>query len=70
MEAIDFRYRSGVLLWYYNGEYLWSQNEPAQFGSGNGFLLLVDSNPQEYAIDGVPEQYLQNDQGWPALVIL
>ena len=64
MEAIDFRYRSGVLLWYYNGEYLWSQNEPAQFGSGNGFLLLVDSNPQEYAIDGVPEQYLQNDQGW------
>src|SRR5690606_18897092 len=22
MEAIDFRYRSGVLMWYYNGSYL------------------------------------------------
>ena len=64
MEAIDFRYRSGVLAWYYNGEYLWSQNEPAQFGPGNGFLLLVDANPQEFEYPSVPEQYFGNDDGW------
>ena len=64
MEALDFQYRSGVLVWYYNGEYLWSQNEPAQFGPGNGFLLLVDSNPQEYDLAGIPDEYLQDDEGW------
>jgi bacillopeptidase F (M6 metalloprotease family) len=64
MEAIDFRYRPGVLLWYYNGEYLWSQNEPSQFGPGNGFLLLVDSHPQEYRLPSVPSQYFKNDEGW------
>ncbi len=64
MEAIDFRYRSGVLAWYYNGEYLWSQNEPAQFGPGNGFLLLVDANVQEYEYPPVPDQYFRNDEGW------
>lgn len=64
MEAVDFRYRSGVLLWYYNGSYLWSQNEPAQFGPGNGFLLLVDANPQEFSLPAVPASYLQNDEGW------
>jgi M6 family metalloprotease-like protein len=64
MEAIDFRYRSGVLVWYYNGEYLWSQNEPAQFGPGNGFLLLVDANAQEYEYPSVPARYFKNDEGW------
>ena len=64
MEAIAFRYRPGVLAWYYNGEYLWSQNEPAQFGPGNGFLLLVDASPQEYEYPSVPAQYFKNDEGW------
>jgi len=64
MQAVDFRYRSGVLLWYYNGSYLWSQNEPSQFGPGNGFLLLVDPNPQEFDLAGVPESYYQDDAGW------
>ena len=64
MKAISANYRPGVLAWYYNGEYLWSQNEPAQFGPGNGFLLLVDANPQEFNLPGVPEKYLQNKQGW------
>jgi immune inhibitor A len=64
MEAIDFRYRPGVLAWYYNGEYLWSQNEPSQFGPGNGFLLLVDANPQEFEYPPVPDQYFKDDQGW------
>lgn len=64
MEAVDFRYRSGVLLWYYNGSYLWSQNEPAQFGPGNGFLLLVDPNPQEYLLPVVPQDKYKDDEGW------
>jgi immune inhibitor A len=64
MEAVDFRYRSGVLLWYYNGSYLWSQNEPAQFGPGNGFLLLVDANPQEFSLPGVPSSYRRNEDGY------
>jgi len=64
MEAINFRYRPGVLAWYYNGEYLWSQNEPAQFGPGNGFLLLVDSTPQEFQYPPVPAQYFKTDGGW------
>lgn len=64
MEAADFRYRSGVLLWYYNGTYLWSQNEPSQFGPGKGFLLLVDSNPQEISLPAVPAKYYRDDNGW------
>ncbi|MES2625442.1 MAG: immune inhibitor A domain-containing protein [Pseudomonadota bacterium] len=64
MEAVDFRYRSGVLMWYYNGSYLWSQNEPSQFGPGNGFLLLVDPNPQEFDLAAIPDSYYQNDNGW------
>lgn len=64
MQALDVRYRSGVLMWYYNGTYLWSQNDPAEFGPGNGFLLLVDSTPQEFALPSVPENYYMNDNGW------
>jgi hypothetical protein len=63
-EAIDFRYRPGVLAWYYNGEYLWSQNEPAQFGPGNGFLLLVDAHPQEFGYPSAPDRYFRNDGPW------
>lgn len=64
MQAVDFRYRPGVLMWYYNGSYLWSQNEPSQFGPGNGFLLLVDSTPQEFELPPVPGRYYQDDDGW------
>ena len=64
VEAVDIRYRSGVLAWYYNGEYFWSQNEPAEFGPGNGFLLLVDSTPQEHAIPAVAPRYVKNADGW------
>jgi immune inhibitor A len=64
IEAVDFRYRPGVLAWYYNGEYLWSQNEPAEFGPGNGFLLLVDANPQEFQIPVVPARYFKEADGW------
>lgn len=64
LEAVDFAYRSGVLLWYYNGSYLWSQNEPAQFGPGNGFLLLVDSTAQEFEVPLVPPSYFKEEDGW------
>ena len=64
MEAVDFRYQPGVLMWYYNGSYLWSQNDPAQFGPGNGFLLLVDSTPQEFELPPVPATYYKDEEGW------
>lgn len=64
MEALSFQYRPGVLMWYYNGSYLWSQNEPAEFGPGNGFLLLVDSTPQEFQYSNVPDTYYMDDNGW------
>jgi immune inhibitor A len=67
MQAININYRPGLLLWYYNGEYLWSQNEPSELGSGNGFLLLVDANPQEFKLDVLPQSYFSsNAQGWTA----
>jgi hypothetical protein len=51
-------------MWYYNGEYLWSQNEPAESGPGRGFLLVVDANPQELEIPALPPQYFQSADGW------
>lgn len=64
MEAVDFRYRPGVLMWYYNGSYLWSQNEPAENGPGEGFLLLLDSTPQEFEYPAVPGDYYRSEEGW------
>ncbi|WP_241262998.1 M6 family metalloprotease domain-containing protein [Parahaliea mediterranea] len=64
MAAFNVNYRPGVLMWYYNGEYLWSQNEPAESGPGNGFLLVVDANPQEFPLAAMPEQYFQRRDGW------
>ena len=64
MLALNVNYRPGVVMWYYNGEYLWSQNEPAETGPGRGFLLVVDSNPQEFEIPALPQQYYQNADGW------
>lgn len=64
MEALDIRYRPGVLAWYYNGEHLWSQNDPAEFGPGRGFLLLVDSTPQEFRITSIPDEHFVEDEGW------
>ena len=63
-EAYNTNYRPGVLVWYYNGEYLWSQNEPAEFGAGNGFLLVVDSTPQEFQLPQVPADYYRQEDGW------
>lgn len=62
--AFNVNYRPGVVMWYYNGEFLWSQNEPTQEGPGNGFLLVVDSNPQEYELPIAPAEYFQSRDGW------
>lgn len=64
MEAVDIRYRPGVLTWYYNGEFPWSENDPATSGTGNGFLLLVDSTPQEFQIPAAPSEYFKDVDGW------
>lgn len=63
-KALSINYRPGLLVWYYNGEYLWSQNEPAQNGPGNGFLLLLDSTPQEFALPGLETQLQRTVDGW------
>jgi immune inhibitor A len=64
MAALNVNYRPGVVMWYYNGEYLWSQNEPAETGPGRGFLLVVDANPQEYPLEAIPDKYFREDDGW------
>jgi immune inhibitor A len=64
MKAMNVNYRPGVVMWYYNGEYLWSQNEPAESGPGRGFLLVVDANPQEIPVPAVPDKYLMETDGW------
>ncbi len=64
VSAIAINYRPGLLMWYYNGSYLWSQNDPAEFGPGNGYLLVVDSNPQEYRLPLMPDRYFREQDGW------
>ncbi len=64
MTAFNVNYRSGVLAWYYNGEYLWSQNEPAESGPGRGFLLVVDSTPQEFLTPALPAQFFRQEDDW------
>jgi hypothetical protein len=64
VRAYNINYRPGVLMWYYNGEYLWSQNEPTESGPGNGFLLVVDANPQEYDLPIAPAEYFKSTDGW------
>lgn len=52
MGAVRFKARPGALIWYVNGAYAWSENEPTQNGPGRGFLLAIDANPNEYQLPG------------------
>lgn len=52
MGAVRMKARPGALIWYVNGAYAWSENEPTHNGPGRGFLLAVDANPNEYALPG------------------
>ncbi len=64
LRAASINYRPGVVMWYYNGEYLWGQNDPAELGPGNGYLLVVDSTPQEFHVPLLPEKYYREKDGW------
>ena len=52
MVAVEARRRPGLLVWYFNGAYAWSENDPAINGPGKGYLLPVDSRPSEIALPG------------------
>tara|TARA_R110002096_G_scaffold408076_1_gene607109 strand:+ start:24866 stop:27709 length:2844 start_codon:yes stop_codon:yes gene_type:complete len=53
MRAVQVRSAPGVVLWYYNGAYAWSENDPSINGPGNGYLLVVDSNTEELSLPGL-----------------
>ncbi len=57
MQVLRIKARPGALIWYVNGKYAWSENEPTQNGPGNGFLLAVDSNPNEFLLPGLKRFY-------------
>lgn len=52
MVAAVVRNRPGVVVWYYNGAWAWSENDPGDNGPGEGYLLAVDSNPNEIPLVG------------------
>ncbi len=57
MKAVSTRPRPGVLVWYANGAYAWSENDPVDNGQGQGFLLPVDANPNELRLPGLDKWY-------------
>jgi immune inhibitor A len=61
MMAMKTRARSGALIWYANGVYPWSENEPTQNGPGRGFLLAIDALPNEFRLPGWGD-YLEGAQ--------
>ena len=60
MIALESRPRPGVVAWYFDGAWPWSENDPAFNGPGHGYLLVVDANPNEIPLAGVTG-YLQGD---------
>jgi immune inhibitor A len=62
MMAVEMRPRPGVVVWYYNGDYAWSENDPAINGPGRGYALVVDANPNEVALPGF-EAWYQGTEG-------
>ncbi|MEZ4471086.1 MAG: immune inhibitor A [bacterium] len=54
VRALRARARPGVVAWYYDGAYAWSENDPATNGPGKGFLLALDALPDEIALPGYP----------------
>ncbi len=60
MSAMQVNPRPGVLAWYYDGAFAWSENDPASNGPGKGYLLAVDSNPNELPFPGATA-WMQGD---------
>jgi immune inhibitor A len=58
--AIHLKPAAGVVGWYFNGGYSWSENDPSQNGAGLGYLLAIDANPNEISLPGFGS-YLQGD---------
>ncbi len=52
-QAVQVRHRPGVLAWYYDGAFAWSENDPADNGQGKGYLLALDANPNELPLPGL-----------------
>jgi len=61
MRAVQVRSKPGVVLWYYNGAYAWSENDPSINGPGNGYLLVVDSHTGELPLAGLEPWYQGSD---------
>lgn len=59
--AVQVRNRPGVVLWYYNGAYAWSENDPSINGPGQGYLLVVDSNTSELKLPSL-EDWFKGDK--------
>lgn len=57
MAAVRSRPKPGVVLWYYDGAFAWSENDPAINGQGRGFLLAVDATPNELKLPGLEAWY-------------
>ncbi|MCA9543100.1 MAG: immune inhibitor A, partial [Myxococcales bacterium] len=55
LRALRVRPRPGVLAWYFDGAYAWSENDPATNGPGRGSLLALDAWPNETPIPGLED---------------
>ncbi|MEZ4431739.1 MAG: immune inhibitor A [bacterium] len=62
MHAIRARPRPGVVAWYVDGAWPWSENDPADLGPGRGYLLALDAWPEEIPLPGL-EGWLQGKPG-------
>lgn len=60
LRAVRIRPRPGVLAWYVDGRFAWSENDPSDLGPGHGFLLAVDAWPNEIALPGL-ERWMAGD---------
>jgi immune inhibitor A len=57
MKALTMSSSAGAIIWYANGSYAWSENEPTQNGPGKGFLLAIDAHPHELKIPTWAAEY-------------
>lgn len=60
--VVHSRARPGVVAWYVDGAFSWSENDPASNGPGKGYFLVVDSWPEEVSLPPVAS-LLQGEPG-------
>jgi hypothetical protein len=66
MLALELKMRPGVVIWYFDGAYAWSENDPAINGPGKGYLLALDANPNEIALPGLASYLSGSAEGFEA----